>query len=291
MIDCALLGTGYWGSKMKGYIEENEDFNLKYICNSKTNLDVVWNGKGVSAVVVATRNDSHYFITKSALLSGKNVLVEKPLALTTAECEELRDLANNRGLMLMVEYTYTFSKALQEAETLVSMGEIGKVLGFEMAVRHLGRFYGGSVYWLLGSHLLSILDMFIPLDTLFFKKVDLVSYKGNVETGMILFNGQGIAGNIVVSLNYPGKETKVIIYGEMGTIIYNPVSWPSLRMEKYERLKWVVGTELPKEHIEFDFDESHNLRYAINHFAEALCGTVTSNVERAIRITRILEGL
>lgn len=291
MIDCALIGCGYWGSKLKRYIEESEDFDLKYVCNSKTDLGVVWNDKEVSAVVVATRNDNHYSITKSALLSGKDVLVEKPLALTTAECEELRDLAIGEGLLLMVEYTYTFSKAMQKAQALVKTGEIGKVLGFEMAARHLGRFYGGSVYWLLGSHLLSILDMFVSLKTLDFRKVDLVRNDGNVETGIIIFGNKNVTGQIVVSLNYPGKETSVIIYGQGGTIIYNPAYQSSLQVENYERLEWVVSSELPKERTNFDFDESHNLRYAIRQFAEGLCGVAPSNIDRAISITRILEEL
>lgn len=291
MINVALIGIGYWGSKLRRYIEENKDFALKYICNSKTNLDVIWGDERINAVVVATRNDSHYSIVKSALLSGKSVLVEKPLALTTTECEELRDLSTEKNLLLMVEYTYTFSKAIQTAQVLISAGKIGKVLNFDMAVRHLGRFYGGSVYWLLGSHMLSVLDMFVPLNTLSFRKVDLVCHKGNVETGMILFGNDKITGQIMVSLNYPCKEAQVIIYGEKGTIIYNPASQPPLQIETYERLEWMIGSKLPKEHKDFDFDEAHNLRYALENFAQGLRGEVKSNVDRAVNITRILEEL
>ena len=74
MIDCALIGCGYWGSKLKRYIEENQNFNLKYICNSKSDLNEVWNDKQITAVVVATPNETHSSIVKSALLHGKNVL-------------------------------------------------------------------------------------------------------------------------------------------------------------------------------------------------------------------------
>ena len=60
MINCALIGCGYWGSKLKRYIEENQDFSLKYICNSKSDLNEVWNDKEITAVVVATPNKTHY---------------------------------------------------------------------------------------------------------------------------------------------------------------------------------------------------------------------------------------
>ena len=291
MINCALIGIGYWGSKLKRYIEENEGFNLKYICDSKFDLNEVWNNKEITAVVIATRNDTHYSMTKSALLSGKNVLSEKPLALKTEECEELKQIALDKNLLLMVEYTYTFSKALEKAQRMVKEGETGNILGFEMAVRHLGRFKGGSVYWLLGSHMLSVLDMFLPIKDLSFQKTDLVNYEGEVETGVLSFKKGDVSGQIVVSLNYPGKETRVIIYGEKGTIIYNPVSQPSLQVESYKRVKWTVVSKLPREHKEFSIDEANNLRYAIEYFSQALQGEAEGNVDRAIAITRILEAL
>lgn len=291
MINSALIGCGYWGSKLKRYIEENQRFNLKYVCNSKSDLNEVWNDKQITAVVVATPNETHYPIVKSALLHGKNVLSEKPLALKTEECEELKQIALNNNRLLLVEYTYTFSRALKKAEEVVKEGEIGNILGFEMAVRHLGRFKGGSVYWLLGSHMLSVLDMFIPIKDFSFEKTDLVTYNGEVETGVISFKKGDVSGQIVVSLNYPGKETRVIIYGERGTIIYNPVAQPSLHFEKYERLKWTVGSKLPREHVEFRIDEANNLRYAIEHFYQALQGKAESNIDRAVAITRILETL
>lgn len=290
-INTALIGIGYWGSKLKRYIEENRDFNLKYVYNSRSDLNEIWSDKEVTAVVVATRNDTHYPIVKSALLHGKNVLSEKPLALKTEECEELKQIALDKNLLLLVEYTYTFSKALQQAQSIVKEGEIGEILGFEMAVRHLGRFKGGSVYWLLGSHMLSVLDMFIPIKNLSFEKTDLVTYDGEVETGAISFKKGDISGRIVVSLNYPGKEVRVIIYGDKGTIIYNPVSQPSLQVEKYERLKWTVASQLPREHTEFSIDEGNNLSYAVEYFSATLQRKAEGNVDKAIAITRILSAL
>ncbi len=291
MTHCALIGCGYWGSKLKRYIEENQDFNLKYICNSKSDLNEVWNDRQITAVVVATPNETHYPIVKSALLHGKNVLSEKPLALKTEECEELKQIALDSNLLLLVEYTYTFSKALRKAQSMVKEGEVGSLLGLEMSVRHLGRFKGGSVYWLLASHMLSVLDMFIPIKDMYFEKTDLVNYDGQVETGVISLKKGEVSGQIVVSLNYPGKETRIIIYVEKGTIIYNPESQPSLQVEKYERLKWTVASKLPREHMDFYIDEANNLRYAIEHFFEALEGRAEDNIDRAVAITRILEML
>jgi predicted dehydrogenase len=291
MINCALIGYGYWGSKLKKYIEESQDFDIKYVCNPKSDLNEVWNDKDITVVMVATPNETHYSIVKSALLNGRNVLSEKPLAMKTKECEELRKIALDNNLLLLTEYTYTFSKALQKAQDMVRKGKIGKILGMEMSVRHLGRFKGGSVYWLLGSHMLSILDMFIPIKDFSFEKTNLVIYNDMVETGVIFFRKEDVSGQIVVSLNYPGKEARAIIYGENGTIIYNPVSQPSLQVERYERLEWIVGDKLPKERMEFRIDEANNIRYAIENFAKMLQGEASDNIDQAVEITRILEEL
>lgn len=284
MVNVALIGIGYWGSRLKRYIEESPFLDLRYVCNSTSDLDEVWHDEGVDAIVEATSNDARYSIVKAALLHNKNVLAEKPLALRTEECEELKQIALDRNLLLLVDYAWTFSKSLKKAQEIIGGGEIGKVLGFEMAVRHLGRF-GVDVYWALGSHMLSILDMFMPIENYHFEGTDLVTHGGEVETGVISFG----LGQIVVSHNYPGKEMRVMIYGEDGTIIFDPTSLPSLRLEKYKRVRWTRAPKLPREHKEFYDDETNNLRYVMEHFASL--DKVKSNVDRAIAITRILEGL
>jgi len=272
-------------------LEEDENLRLKCVCNSKSDLNEVWKDEQVKAVVIATPNETHYPIVKSALINGKSVLSEKPLALKLSECEELSQIASDNGLVLLVEYVYTFSPGLKQAQSMIENGEIGRVLGIEMEVRHLGRFKGGSVYWLLGSHMLSVLDMFTPIKELSFKKEDLVIFNGAVETGIISFKNANLSGRIVVSLNYPGKESRIIIYGETGTVIYNPVIQPTLQIENYERIKWTVADLLPRKHREFRIDESNNLYYVIEHFGMAAKGQAEGNAERAVNITKILEGL
>ncbi|MFC1921612.1 Gfo/Idh/MocA family protein, partial [Chloroflexota bacterium] len=247
--------------------------------------------KQVKAVVVATPNSTHYSLAKTALQSGKHVLSEKPLALKTVECEELKKLAEGKGLVLLVEYTYTFSQALAQAQDIINSGKIGQVLGIEMSVKHLGRFGGGSVYWLLGSHMLSVLDMFVPLDTLEFMRNDIVSYRGEVETGVIAFKNGNLSGQIFISLNYTGKETKIILYGEKGTIIYNPIEQPSLQVETYKRLRWTIASELPRQYREYHIDESNNLAFAVEHFYHDIERMAKGNVIRAVSITKILEEL
>ena len=291
MFNVALIGCGYWGSNLKGYIEENKEFNLKYVCNSKAGLKGILADDYLDAAVVVVRNEQRYPIVRYALEHGINVMCEKPLALKTVEANDLKQLAVDLNLALVVDYTWTFSKGLRKATKVVSEGFIGDVLGIEMNVKHLGRFYGGSVYWLLGSHGLSILDMFVPLRDLKYTGKDLVVHDGNVETGVINFTGGQTSGQILLSLNYPGKMTEVVIYGSKGTIVYSPLKQESLVVETYERLEWTLGSELPKKRTTYCMDEGNNLHYTIGYFAEVLKGNILGNIERAMSITEILEGL
>jgi len=287
----ALIGTGYWGSKLKIYLEENINFNLKYLCDSKTDLKEVWADDEVEAVVVATRNDSHYDLTRRALEAGKHVLVEKPLALKARQAEAVRMNARARGLKVVTEYVFTFSKALALAQKTVAEGDIGRLLGVDFSAKHLGRFGGGSVYWLLGSHWMSVLDMFMPLETLTFSRHDLVVYDGEVESGVIGFDGDGFAGQISVSLNHPEKEVQATLYGEKGTVTYSPSVNPSLRVVLYERPRWTIADKIPRKVTEFSLGESHNLRNTVEYFWDVLCGVKEDNLERSVKVTQLLDQL
>ena len=76
-------------------------------------------GEVVDAVVVATPVRQHFSLGKAALLAGKHVLMEKPMASSTAECEELIALAASRGLTLMVGHIFVYSTAIQMIRKII----------------------------------------------------------------------------------------------------------------------------------------------------------------------------
>lgn len=281
----AIIGHGYWGSKLLKYVPEY--FYVKYVADSKFDKSMIWNDRETRSVIVATPIDTHYSIVKDALLHGKNVLCEKPLALKTERCLELKELSEKQRVALLTEYTWTFSKGLMKAQDT----DIGTIKAIEMDIKHLGRFLRWDVYWLLASHMLSILDMFVPLATLEFKKIDFLKDRGLAETGMILFKGGEVTGRINISTNYTEKETKVVIYGTKGTIIYEPLVRNSLRISWYEKTEGLLAKDLLTEMRTYCFDEMNNLKYAIEYFCRAIRGNVETNINTAISITKIIENL
>lgn len=286
MINVALIGHGYWGKILEKYITPT--FNLRYVCDSKSDLRMVWEDKDVGAVIIAVRNEQRYGITRDALLSGKNVLSEKPLALTYAEACELRATAGRHKRELVTDYTFTQSRLIQTAMGLIKDERIGSLQGVDMRVDHLGPFGGGDAYWLLGSHMLSVLDMFYPLHELSFRKQDIVQQNGVTETGIILLHGE-INGQIHLSLNYPAKRVEVVLYGSDGTMVYNPREEYPLVVTTYERGSW--NRDVNKEARNYSGDESNNLKYVMDYFNRVLLGNAESNIGTAVEITRILEEL
>lgn len=287
MINCALIGIGYWGTKLRKYIKLNPNFNLKYVADSKFDKSIIWNDKKIQSVIIATPMETHYSVVKDALLHGKNVLCEKPLALKAERCLELKELSEKQDLVLLTEYTWTFSKALKQAQDT----DIGTIKAIEMDIKHLGRFLKYDVYWLLASHMLSILDMFVPLATLEFEKIDFLKDRGLAETGMILFKNKEVTGRINISTNYTEKATKVVIYGTKGTIIYEPLVKNSLRIAWYKKTEGLLADNLLIRTQTGFFDEMNNLKYAIEYFYRVLLGLAKTNINTATLVTKVIENL
>ena len=291
----ALIGCGYWGSKIQEYIPEF--FNLKYIADSEFNKNIIWNDKEVEAVIIATPINTHYDLTKEALLHDKHVLVEKPITMNSKEARELVELANQKNLKLAVEYTQTFSPAIIKAANIVNSNtlKIGKLQYIEMSTKHLGRFLDYDVFWLLASHHLSILSMFVDIlsKDMSFRFRNIMFNEDLCTTGSILFENikEDFKGKIDVSLNFPGKEMLINLYGDKGTLKYNPLADKSLELTLYNKKMGALPSGLIEYFTTFGkYDEYNNLKFSIQYFSDLIYGYELSNIEVAVKITDILEN-
>jgi predicted dehydrogenase len=307
----ALIGYGYWGKKIYKYLQESNHFNLNHVYfpslerikRSSPNIDFgkefvssinqIWEDKGTPHVIIATPINTHFQLAHEALLSSKNVLVEKPLSTTLKEAILLKNIASKRKLNLITEYTYTFSNGLLYAKSLIDEDVIGSIKSISITIKQLGRFLDYDVYTLLGTHALSILDIFIPLNECMFTAQPLLLNDKIVTGGLISFKDKAsdCSGYIDVTLHCPEREKKVIIYGERGTIIYNPNSDKTLKVILYNSGSKDLQEELVSEQNDHRFDENHNLRNAIIAFWEIVSKQKEDNIERAVAITAVLESL
>ena len=112
----------------------------------------------LDAVVVATSVRLHHPMCKAALLAGKHVLVEKPMAASSAECDDLDSIARSKGLTLMVGHTFLYSPIVRRIKKIVDDGDIGEIRYISARRLNLGLFQKDiNVTWDLAPHDLSII--------------------------------------------------------------------------------------------------------------------------------------
>ena len=169
-----VVGCGYWGPNLIRNFNSLPDCALKLICDlnterlkhmkaiypaveAATDFDHMLNGAGVDAVAIATAVHTHFKMAKACLLAGKHVFIEKPMASSSAECEELIELAHAKGLVLMVGHTFLYSAHVRKIKELVDRGDIGEIRYISSRRLNLGLFQKNlNVAWDLAPHDIAI---------------------------------------------------------------------------------------------------------------------------------------
>ena len=174
-IRVGVVGCGYWGPNLIRNLRQSPDCQLKVLCDmsesrlahmrrlhpevaTTNSFDDLLKDSELDAVVIATPVRFHYEMAKAALSVGKHVFIEKPMARTEAEGEELVGLAERKGLVLMVGHTFLFSPAVRRMKEIIEAGDIGEVQYVSARRLNLGLFQKDiNVAWDLAAHDISIL--------------------------------------------------------------------------------------------------------------------------------------
>lgn len=286
IFNTALIGKGYWGSKLESVLRKNPYFFLSRVCDSKSNLEKeIYHNSDIQAVVIASPTHLHYQMARDSLLSGKHVFCEKPISFKHSESLELLSISECKDLVLMTDYIHTFSQSINLAREIISSGDLGRIKSITMSMKQYGRFGREDVYWLLGSHMLAVLDMFVPLNLLNFRTTDWYKNNSNVESGEIYFSNSFSNGIISLSLNNPEKERKINFHCEKGALSYNPLSKNTLSVVHYETQDQIGRTE------NFEFNETENLKIAIDCFHRSIKKEILDNALSSVQVTRVLDEL
>jgi predicted dehydrogenase len=170
-----VIGCGYWGPNLirnfsklsncsvKAMCDVNEE-RLKHLCTlysavpAMTDFQQLLRITGLSAVAIATPVKHHFPLAKASLLAGKHTFVEKPMASSSAECEELIEIAERRGVVLMIGHTFLYSSAVQKIGQIIGTGDIGEIRYINSRRLNLGLFQRDiNVAWDLAPHDISII--------------------------------------------------------------------------------------------------------------------------------------
>src|SRR5262245_25911736 len=170
-----VVGCGYWGPNLVRNFKSLPNCELRATCDlsearlnhmrglypdvqGTTDFGHMLNGVGVDAVVVAAPVKHHFPLAKAALLAGKHTLIEKPMASSAAECEELIEIAQSKGLVLMVGHTFLYSAPVRKIAEIVQAGDLGEIRYINSRRLNLGLFQKDiNVAWDLAPHDISII--------------------------------------------------------------------------------------------------------------------------------------
>ena len=174
-LNLAAVGLGYWGPNLARNLDELDGAELTWICDrdearleryggrfpearKTTRFEDLLEDDSLDAVAIATPAVTHFELTRQALLAGKHVFVEKPLALSSALGEQLVALAEERALVLMPGHLLLYHPGVTKLKDLVDSEELGRLLYVYGNRQNLGQIRKDeNALWSLGAHDLSVI--------------------------------------------------------------------------------------------------------------------------------------
>ncbi|HYG22164.1 MAG TPA: Gfo/Idh/MocA family oxidoreductase [Verrucomicrobiae bacterium] len=243
-INVGVVGCGYWGPNLIRNFRSLPGCTLKAMCDvsvqrlqhlknlypeaaTETQFERMLTDYDVDAVVIATAVKHHFPMAKASLLAGKHTLVEKPLADSVAHCEELVDIAENKGLVLMVGDTFLYSPAVRKIKEIVEWGDLGDIRYISARRLNLGLFQQDiNVAWDLAPHDLSIILHITEEMPLSVNCTGSAHVTPGVEdvTAMCLSFRQNRSAIIHSSWLDPRKTREMTIVGSKRMIVYDDVA-------------------------------------------------------------------
>jgi len=179
MLRVGVAGFGYWGPnivrnfcgndkcRVVKIFDTNEE-SLKRAQRAYSHIERVsdWfdviSDPNIDAVAIITPVSTHYELAKQALANGKHIFVAKPFTATTAQAEELIEMAERRRLKIMIDHTFLFTGAVRTIKQLIDQDEIGKIYYYDSTRVNLGLFqHDANVIWDLAPHDIAIIDYVI----------------------------------------------------------------------------------------------------------------------------------
>lgn len=178
----------------------------------------------ITAIAVATPAPTHYTVVKDALLAGKDVFVEKPITLSTRDAQELVDLAQARGRVMMVGHLLLYQPALQWIKGYLDSGALGTLYSLHQERLNLGRARSvENALWSLGVHDVAVLLHLVGRAPSRIKVTGQPSLQPGVEDDVYLhldFMG-GIQAHLHTSWLWPEKRRRLVVVGSEGMLVYD----------------------------------------------------------------------
>jgi len=274
----AQMGCGYWGPNLLRNFSSLPNCRVKYVVDSSSerrafveanfpktlsvhSVDQALSDPDVTGVVIATPAGTHFQLAKEALLAGKHVFVEKPLATRVTEVDELDRLAKERELVVMAGHTFIYNAAVRYVKKLLDAGELGEIRYIYTQRLNLGRIRSDiDALWNFAPHDISIIQYWLgDPEPVSVHRVGMDFIQKGIDDVVFLsiVYPQKVIANIHVSWLDPQKVRKIIVVGSRKMVVYDDVAEDKIAIyDKGIDRKAVLG-----QNMDFDVPRPDQFSY------------------------------
>jgi len=327
VINIAQIGVGYWGPNLLRNLVTSKKCNVPLVAEiSKERRDYVrglypsikvtqevnevLEDPGVDGVVIATPVSTHFELAIRALQAGKHILVEKPLARSVSEIDEIEKLAKEKNRLVMAGHTFLFNAAVRYVKKLIDAGELGKIRYIYSQRLNLGRIRSDvDALWNFAPHEISIIQFWLgnPKPISVVKRgLDYIQQNIDDVVFMNIIYPNKIMANIHVSWLDPHRVRSMTVVGSKKMVFYDDTAENKISVfdKGIDRMA-VLGEQMDFDQPFFlqfnhrsgdvllpkiDFQEP--LKVEIDHFIDCIQnGTeCITGIEHARRVVEILAS-
>ena len=319
LLRVAVIGYGYWGPNIVRNLQNLENCEIATVCDKNaaalrrarrqypgldvtTDFQEVLQSTVVDAVAIVTPVWTHYQLAKAALENGKHVFVEEPFTSSTAQAEELIELADRKHLKIMVDHTFLFGGPVMKIRELVDAGALGPLYYFDSTRVNLGLFqHDVNVVWDLAPHDLSIMDHIIRE-----RPEAVVATGGRHLNGLadVAFITVYFPRNVIAHVNVnwlsPVKVRTTLIGGEHKMLVWNDLDADE-KIKIYDKGVKITSTqdvhELLVSYRSGDVwapkvEQTEALTVELEYFANCILHDLTpfNDGNAGLRVVKLLEA-
>ena len=235
-----MVGLGNWGSNRLRVLVENEAVEVAYMCDHDaenlarfarryptvtptTRFEQLLEDPELDAVVVATPVSSHVDFASQSMEAGKHTFVEKPLAASTEQADELIALARSHSAVLRCGHTLLYSPSVVAIKRLIDDGQLGDIYFISSSRVNLGIHRHVSVLWDLAPHDFSILLYWLdelPTWVSAVGRASVVPGVADVAFVSLAFPS-GVIANVELSWLAPSKLRRTVVVGSEKMVLYD----------------------------------------------------------------------
>jgi predicted dehydrogenase len=239
LLSVGVIGCGYWGSKHVRVLRsvvgvgevvavDRDQGILQAMTDAHPGVSTCTSFeeaiKRVDAVIIATPPSTHAPLALAALRAGCHVMAEKPMATTSAEAQELINVAESAFLTLMAGHTFEYNPAVWKLRELIQSGELGKIYHINTARLNLGLYQSDvNVIWDLAPHDVSILNYILgsqPNRVMAWARPHAHEQLEDVAYLRLDYDEIGVSSQVHVSWLDPCKVRKVTVAGSRKMAVY-----------------------------------------------------------------------